>query len=93
MPPRALTVPSFPAPVPAASPAERPDIYFSAFGPDPSWPVRARDVVSPEAQPRGLIMTRSYATLRAEALARYPGGVAPGGVSVDDIVQLKAQNT
>ncbi len=67
---------------------ERDQVFFSAFGPDPSW-----DVVSPEAQPRGLTMTRSYSTLRAEALARYPGGVAPGGVGVDDIVQLKVQNT
>lgn len=36
---------------------------------------------------------KSYAALRAEALARYPGGQTPGGVSVDDIVQLKLQNT
>lgn len=38
-------------------------------------------------------MRKSYATLRAEVLSRYPGGVAPGGVGVDDIVQLKVQNT
>ncbi|WP_184148054.1 isocitrate lyase [Amaricoccus macauensis] len=38
-------------------------------------------------------MTRSYSALRAEALARYPKGAAPGGVGVDDIVQLKVQNT
>ncbi|WP_304615331.1 isocitrate lyase [Paracoccus sp. (in: a-proteobacteria)] len=36
---------------------------------------------------------KTYAELRAEALARYPSGQTPGGVTVDDIVQLKLQNT
>lgn len=68
-------------------------VIFSAFGPDPSWPGHSWDVVSPEAQPRGTTMTRTYAALRADALRRYPEGATPGGVSVDDIVQLKLQNT
>jgi isocitrate lyase len=39
-------------------------------------------------------MTRkTYAQHREEALRRYPAGVTPGGVTVDDIVQLKIQNT
>ena len=36
---------------------------------------------------------KTYAELRAEAQARYPSGQTPGGVTVDDIVQLKLQNT
>jgi len=36
---------------------------------------------------------KTYAELRAEVSARYPSGQTPGGVSVDDIVQLKMQNT
>lgn len=36
---------------------------------------------------------RSYAELRNEVLARFPGGIGPGGVSADDIVQLRLQNT
>ncbi|MFN3274939.1 MAG: isocitrate lyase [Paracoccus sp. (in: a-proteobacteria)] len=36
---------------------------------------------------------KTYAELRADAEARYPSGQTPGGVSVDDIVQLKLQNT
>lgn len=36
---------------------------------------------------------KSYAELAAELKARFPDGVAPGGVSVDDIVQLRLQNT
>ena len=90
---KAPSIPRSPEPVFAAPPAERPGLYFSAFGPDPSWPVQTRDVVSPEAQSRGLTMTRTYAALRAEALRRYPDGATPGGVGVDDIVQLKLQNT
>lgn len=35
----------------------------------------------------------TYAELRAQVLKRYPNGQAPGGVTVDDIVQLKMQNT
>lgn len=37
--------------------------------------------------------SRSYAQLSAELTARFPTGVAPGGVSVDDIIQLRLQNT
>lgn len=36
---------------------------------------------------------RSYSELRKEALQRYPSGRTPGGVEIDDIVQLKMQNT
>lgn len=36
---------------------------------------------------------KTYAELRAEAQARYPSGQTAGGVTVDDIVQLKLQNT
>ena len=35
----------------------------------------------------------TYAELRAQVRKRYPPGQAPGGVTVDDIVQLKMQNT
>ncbi|MAM06700.1 MAG: isocitrate lyase [Hyphomonas sp.] len=35
----------------------------------------------------------TYSELRAEALKRYPDGVTRAGISVDDIVQLKIQNT
>lgn len=35
----------------------------------------------------------TYAELRAQVQKRYPTGQAPGGVTVDDIVQLKIQNT
>jgi isocitrate lyase len=61
----------------------------SPFG-DPGLPGAAFHLPN-----RRQIMTqrKSYAALRAEALARYPGGQTPGGVSVDDIVQLKLQNT
>ena len=39
-------------------------------------------------------MTRkTYAQLRAEVTARYPSGQTAGGVSVDDIVQLRLQNS
>jgi isocitrate lyase len=38
-------------------------------------------------------MTRAYSALRDDILARYPEGATPGGVSVDDIVQLRIQNT
>lgn len=36
---------------------------------------------------------KSYSALREDVLARYPSGQTPGGDSVDDIVQLKIQNT
>ncbi len=39
-------------------------------------------------------MTRkTYAEHRETLLRRYPEGVTPGGVAVDDIIQLKMQNT
>lgn len=38
-------------------------------------------------------MTRSYRDIRAALAARYPSGATPGGVDIDDIVQLKIQNT
>lgn len=36
---------------------------------------------------------KSYRDLRSALLARYRDGVAPGGIAVDDIIQLKLQNT
>ena len=36
---------------------------------------------------------KTYAELRAEVEKRYPSGQTPGGVTVDDIVQLRMQNT
>jgi len=36
---------------------------------------------------------KSHAEIHAEVSARYPSGQTPGGVSVDDIVQLKMQNS
>lgn len=35
----------------------------------------------------------TYSELRAEALKRYPDGVTRAGISIDDIVQLRIQNT
>ncbi len=35
----------------------------------------------------------TYSELRAEALKRYPDGVTRAGIGIDDIVQLKIQNT
>ena len=35
----------------------------------------------------------TYSELRAEAFKRYPDGVTRAGISIDDIVQLKIQNT
>lgn len=36
---------------------------------------------------------KSFSEIRAELMSRYPSGQTPGGVSVDDIVQLRLQNT
>lgn len=36
---------------------------------------------------------KSYKTIESELLARYPDGVAPGGINIDDLVQLRVQNT
>ena len=36
---------------------------------------------------------KTYAAIHAEVLARYPSGQTPGGVGVDDIVQLRLQNS
>ncbi|NQE64036.1 isocitrate lyase [Caulobacter sp. RHG1] len=36
---------------------------------------------------------KTYAEHRDTLLARYPDGVAPGGVDIDAIIQLKLQNT
>ncbi len=48
-------------------------------------------------QPKDFTVSTSvrptYAELRAEVLARHPSGFAPGSVAVDDIVQLRLQNT
>jgi isocitrate lyase len=40
-----------------------------------------------------LTQRRTYAEHRESLLRRYPDGVPPGGVAVDDIIQLKMQNT
>ncbi len=37
--------------------------------------------------------SKSYNAVRAAVLRRFPDGQIPGGVTVDDIVQLKIQNT
>lgn len=44
---------------------------------------------------RGYIMAqhKTYAELRKELEARYPSGQTAGGVTIDDIIQLKIQNT
>ncbi|WP_297515737.1 isocitrate lyase [uncultured Caulobacter sp.] len=36
---------------------------------------------------------KTYADHRDALLARYPQGVTPGGIDIDDIIQLKLQNT
>ena len=36
---------------------------------------------------------KTYAEHRDALLARYPDGVLPGGVGIDDVIQLKLQNT
>lgn len=36
---------------------------------------------------------KTYREHRAELLGRFPDGVAPGGIAIDDIIQLKLQNT
>lgn len=36
---------------------------------------------------------KTFSEIRGELLSRYPSGQTPGGVSVDDIVQLRLQNT
>ncbi|TNE63171.1 MAG: isocitrate lyase [Rhodobacteraceae bacterium] len=36
---------------------------------------------------------KTYAELRKDLEARYPNGQTPGGVTVDDIIQLRIQNT
>ena len=38
-------------------------------------------------------LRKTYAQHRQELLGRYPDGVAPAGIAVDDIIQLKLQNT
>ncbi len=38
-------------------------------------------------------LRKTYAQHRQELLGRYPEGVTPGGIAVDDIIQLKLQNT
>lgn len=38
-------------------------------------------------------MTAPYSEIRQSVLQRYPSGQTPGGVSIDDIIQLKIQNT
>ena len=36
---------------------------------------------------------KTFSEIHAELMSRYPSGQTPGGVSVDDIVQLRLQNT
>ncbi len=40
-----------------------------------------------------MVAQQRYEDVRAEVQSRYPSGQTPGGVTVDDIVQLKMQNT
>ena len=40
-----------------------------------------------------MTLRKTYAQHRETLLARYPQGVTPGGVGIDDIIQLKLQNT
>ena len=40
-----------------------------------------------------MTLRKTYAEHREVLLGRYPQGVTPGGVSIDDIIQLKLQNT
>lgn len=40
-----------------------------------------------------MTIRKSFSQLREDVLARYPSGQTAGGVSVDDIVQLKIQNS
>ena len=61
----------------------------SAFG-DPEIPGAAFHL--PKRR-QTMAHQKPYAALREEVAARYPTGRTPGGVSVDDIVQLKLQNT
>jgi len=36
---------------------------------------------------------KPYAKIEKKLLRRYPDGIAPGGINIDDLVQLKIQNT
>ena len=36
---------------------------------------------------------KTFSEIRSELMSRYPSGQTPGGVSVDDIAQLRLQNT
>ncbi len=36
---------------------------------------------------------KPYAKIEKKLIKRYPDGIAPGGISIDDIVQVKIQNT
>jgi isocitrate/methylisocitrate lyase len=36
---------------------------------------------------------KSYTKIKKKLLRRYPEGIAPGGIDIDDLVQLKIQNT
>ncbi len=40
-----------------------------------------------------MVQRKSYAELTTELRARFPSGIAPAGIDLDDIVQLKLQNT
>ena len=40
-----------------------------------------------------MAQSKTYSQLAAELNARFPEGTGPGGVSVDDIIQLRLQNT
>lgn len=65
-------------------------VYFiSPFG----GPVTASGVAQWKKRKPEMSQRKPYTTLREDVLKRYPSGRTPGGVSVDDIVQLKLQNT
>ena len=36
---------------------------------------------------------KTYAQIENELLQRYPDGTAPGGIQIEDLIQVKIQNT
>ncbi len=70
---------------------ETPFIYFSPLGNDPSW---EDDTLSELTNEEYKMSDRKkYSDLHSELLKRYPSGQTNSGINIDDIVQLKIQNT